>query len=309
MTTDISAAGNPQWLKLTFNVPTVLTEAAADLAGVLSGAGVEQTPDSGEGCVMSAFFALNVAEDVDRQVAATKDLFSKRLGELFSLYDKQLGELSTEMLADEDWATSWQQFFHAFEITPGLVIKPSWEEYQPEPGQQVIEMDPGMAFGTGQHASTKLALDLIGHALGVAEQEAPTAGLDIGTGTGILAMAAALKGVTQVTAIDNDPDAVTAALDNVAHNKLTGSITCSDTPLDAITGTFGLICANIVHDVLVDMAPQIRQRAAANAQLVLAGILRGEQEKNIIAVYEQLGFKLVQPAYEDEWVALLFALA
>lgn len=308
MTTDVSAASDPKWLKLTFNVPTVLTEAAADLAGVLSGAGVEQTPDHGKGCVISAFFALNVDEDIDSQVTSTKNLFGERLGELFSLYDEQIGEIRTELLADEDWATSWQRFFHTFEITPGLVIKPSWEEYQPDSGQQVIEMDPGMAFGTGQHASTKLALALIGHALGGPEQEAPQAGLDIGTGTGILAMAAALNGVSQVTAIDNDPDAVAAALDNVAHNNLARSITCSDAPLEAITGTFGLICANIVHDVLIDMAAQIRQLAAPHAHLVLAGILHGEQEQNIITVYEQLGFKLVSPAYEDEWVALYFTL-
>ncbi len=294
---------SPKWLKLTFNAPTILAEAAADLAGVLSGTGVEQTPDSGTGCAISAFFPLEDDQDDEQQVQDIRDMLIARMSELFSIYDEQFKEVQSELMVDEDLATSWQQFFHTVEIVPGLVIKPSWEEYQPAAGQQIIEMDPGRAFGTGQHASTRLALSLVAQAM----KEPAQTGLDIGTGTGVLAMAAALYGAGQITAIDNDPEAVRVAQENITHNNLSHAIICSDTPLEEISGDFQLICANIIHDVLVEMASRISQLAAPGSHLVLAGILHGEQEKNITKIYAEHGFQLEQAAYEDEWVSLLFS--
>ena len=206
------------------------------------------------------------------------------------------------MLADQDWATSWQQYFKPFEIVPGLVIKPSWEEYQPTPGQHILELDPGMAFGTGQHASTQMALALIKKSI---ETATPEQVLDVGTGTGILAMAAALFGAGRVVAVDNDPDAVVVARENIKKNRLDGKIGVSTTPVAQIMGTFELVCANIVHDVLVEMAQMLAGRTATDGHLVLAGILSGEQEAHIIAVYHALGLQFCERRYQEEWVALL----
>lgn len=204
--------------------------------------------------------------------------------------------------ADEDWATSWKQFFTPFAIAPGLIIKPSWESYTSKPGEQVLEIDPGMAFGTGQHASTKLALGLIQSCLRNGPLERV---LDVGTGTGILAMAAALFGAKVITAIDNDPEAVQAATENIARNNLENQIAVAVTALADLNGGFHLICANILHDVLVELAPALVDRLVPQGQLVLAGLLRGEQEESIVSVYGQLGLTLQQAVYEEDWVALL----
>ena len=294
-----------QWLKLSFACPAALLEAASDLLAVRSGSGVEQSPETAAGYLLSGFFYVD-AIDQDKAQAQAEQISQETqaaLGELFTLYEEPLPELEQEMLANEDWASSWKQHFTAFTIAPGLVIKPSWEEYNPASGEQVLQMDPGMAFGTGQHASTRGALQLIQRCM---RERIPQKVLDVGTGTGILAMGAALWGAPAVVAIDNDPEAVRVARENVAQNDLSVCIQVEPTPIVNLNGSFSLICANIVHDVLVDMLPQISRLAAQPGCLVLAGILAGEQERNIAKLYAQAGFILLGCEYAEEWVSLLF---
>ena len=291
-----------QWLKITFFCPPPLLEAAGDLLAVLSGAGVEQSPDTPDGARVSGFFELRADGDHPPATAeAVVALVEARMAELFALYRLPPARPESTLLADEDWATSWQQYFKPFAIVPGLVIKPSWEAYAPAAGERVIEMDPGMAFGTGQHASTRMALGLIAARL---EQDPCTRALDVGTGTGILAMATALFGCTEVMAVDNDPDAVAVARQNVAHNHLGARIELAATPVAEIRGSFQLVAANIVHDVLVDLAPDLTRLTAPGGSLVLAGILNGGQEAHIVQVYAALGCRVHARRSQDEWVAL-----
>ena len=291
--------GGACWVKLSFQCPADLAEAAGDLLAGMSGSGVEQSPEVEGACILGGFFALDDAEDADRVEGET----GAALAELFALYGRPAPELRREILADEDWATSWQQYFKPFAVAEGLVIKPGWEDYAPKPGELVLEMDPGMAFGTGQHASTRMALGLMRRAM---RENAPDRVLDVGAGTGILAMAAALWGAGMALAIDNDPDAVRVAGENVARNKLSERVRGAGTPLAEITGEYGLVCANIVHDVLVAMLPDFRRLLAPGGRLVLAGILASEQEANIARLYGEAGFALKASAHEDEWAALLF---
>jgi len=287
-----------KWLKISLSCPENVIEAIVDLVGILSGSGVEESPVK-DGCsTITGFFELSESDKQEQIISRVEE----ELAALCKLYAIELPELTCSTLEDEDWATSWQQFFKTFAIIPGLVIKPSWEAYPPDPGEKVIEMDPGMAFGTGQHASTKLALILLDSCF---QNRPPQTVLDIGTGTGILAMAAALFGAEKIIAIDNDPEAVEVAVKNIANNGLEQSIATSVTPLADISGSFDCICANIIHDVLVEMAPMITGLLAPGGRLVLAGILRGKQEQNIIGVYGELGVALQQVVYEDEWVSLL----
>ncbi len=305
MTTETTSAAPGQWLKITLFCPATLLESAADLLGVLSGTGVEQSPETALGATLNGFFQVAAQGNDDASPAVTAEEIiaqvKEQLAELFALYDQAPPELTTILLADEDWATSWQQFFKPFEIVPGLVIKPSWEEYSPDHGQLVIEMDPGMAFGTGQHASTRMALSLIARSM---ELLSPRQALDVGTGTGILAMAAALFGAERVVAIENDPDAVTVACENIEKNGLAGKIETSAAPVAQIRGEYPLVSANIVHDVLVEMAPTLVALTAPGGHLVLAGILSGAQEANIVRVYRDLGMHPLERQYQDEWVAL-----
>ncbi len=304
--TDITPADR-QWLKITFNCPLPLLEPAADLIGVLSGVGVEQSPETPSGAFVSGFFQLGGPGDdpQEQEQVETADVIlakvNQQMTELFTLYGCTPEKPTITLLADQDWATSWQQYFKPFEIVPDLVIKPSWEDYRPSPGQHILELDPGMAFGTGQHASTQMALALIKKSI---QETGPEQAVDVGTGTGILAMAAALFGVGQIIAIDNDPDAVAVAQENIANNNLAGQIQVSTTPVAQITGTYQLVCANIVHDVLVEMAPVLASLTTTGGHLVLAGILSGEQEENIITVYQKQGCRLLDRRYQEEWVAL-----
>lgn len=295
-----------QWLKITLLCPLPLLEPAADLMSVLSGAGVEQSPETASGALISGFFQLDKKSSANREPMESPEEIVTRvmqsMTELFALYNCTPDPPVSTLLADQDWATSWQQYFKPFAIVPGLVIKPSWEAYQPSPGEHIIELDPGMAFGTGQHASTQLALALIKQ---IIEETAPQQVLDVGTGTGILAMAAALFGAGRVVAVDNDPDAVTVARENIDKNGLSRIIEVSTTPVAQIQGSYQLVCANIVHDVLVEMAPVLAGLTVSGGHLVLAGILSGKQEDNLIGVYQRLGMQLRERQYQEEWVALL----
>jgi ribosomal protein L11 methyltransferase len=301
------APAERQWLKITLLCPLPLLDSATDLMGVLSGAGVEQSPETESGALISGFFQLGEkTSDPHLQTESADNILARveeQMTELFALYGCVPEKPAVTLLADQDWATCWQQYFKPFEIVPGLVIKPSWETYPHEPGQHVIEMDPGMAFGTGQHASTRMALALIKQSMA---KTIPEQALDVGTGTGILAMAASFFGAGRVVAIDNDPDAVVVARENIAQNNLAGQIEVSGRPVEHFRESFQLVSANIVHDVLAEMASTLTRLTTPDGYLVLAGILRGEQEENIVKVYRDLAFHPLNRLYQDEWVSLLF---
>lgn len=293
-----------KWLKVTLHVPIPLIEAASDLMGVLSGSGVEQSPETPEGCSVSGFFPLEPADNQELQVEEHLEIIREQMEELFQLYNMAFEGVETTLMDDADWATSWQEFFTPFEIIPGLVIKPSWETFEPDNNQKILELDPGMAFGTGQHASTRMALLLLSQT-----EPAGKRILDVGTGTGILAMAGILLGATEATAIDNDPEAVEVAEENIASNGMSELISVSLTPLEMIQENYEVICANIVHNVLIDMAADLARCSVQDGALILAGILAGEQEENIIQTYTEHGFLFVSAEYTDEWVALRFRYA
>ncbi len=294
----MSDVNAPKWLRIDLDCPEALLEPVTDLLGILSGSGVEQRPVKNGKSRISGFFAINDQED--HTVILTR--LQEELAALFAIYDVKMPELTTSFMADQDWATSWQQFFKPFTIIPGLVIKPGWEDYEQAEDEQVIEMDPGMAFGTGKHASTRLALQLLHSCL--QEQPGKTV-LDVGTGTGILAMAACLFGAHKVIAIDNDPEAVTVCTANTANNDLAGTISCSATALEDITETFDLICANIIYNVLVAMLPDFYRLLNSGGQLILAGILEEEQQDNIMHLAVKKGFSTQKILHEDEWSGIL----
>jgi len=301
-----------KWLKITVSCPSDATEAVSDLVWVLSGVGVEIRPLPGQTAdSITGFFGLGEAAAGEQPATAGSEWMERLSGELkrlYGLYGLDPPALTAEIIDDQDWATSWQQFFSAFEIIPGLVIKPSWEEGTCE-GRRVITMDPGMAFGTGQHASTRLALSFLASFFTNPAGGSPKRVLDVGTGTGILAMAAALFGADQVMAIDNDPEAVRIALHNVRANRLDWNIGVSDRPLAEVQGRYDLICANIVHDVLVEMAPDLKRLLGENGRLVLSGILRGKQERHLEKVFAANNLKLVCTDHEEEWVAMYLTSA
>ena len=177
---------------------------------------------------------------------------------------------------EEEWRDAWKRFFHSVRLSPHIVIVPSWERYEAAAGDIVLDLDPGRAFGTGAHASTRLCLRELDElsAGGLAVERF----LDVGTGSGILAIAAAkLWPRARGIAVDVDPIAVGAARENLERNGVR-SVAVTDAALDAAPGAFDLLMANIQADVLEGMAGALAARSAPGATLILSGLLAAQAE-------------------------------
>jgi ribosomal protein L11 methyltransferase len=193
-------------------------------------------------------------------------------------------------LPEAEWRDAWKRYFHVTRISPRIVVVPSWETYQAGPDDVVIDLDPGMAFGTGTHASTRLVLEELDRLAGGA---APGRVLDVGAGSGILAIAAAkLWPAAVVIAVDNDPIAVTACGENAAMNGVQDRIASALTPVGEVDGTFPLVLANIQAHVLRALRPGLAPRVAPGGTLVMSGLL-SPQAPDVAAEYLPDGFTLV----------------
>ncbi len=293
---------NNFWLKVHITMDPILENPTADyLVGVMN-ASVEQSVEVPVPPLCITVYLQEKNPDIQQQ-AVLRNQVENHIKELALIFLVEEPKFSWERIEDQDWSNNWKVHFKPFAITKGLIIVPTWEEYTAKKDEQILTMDPGMAFGTGHHATTSLSLNFLRQILATENKQRV---LDVGTGTGILGMGAALFGAQQVLGIDNDPDAVTAATENVARNHLHSVMQVSLKPLKQIDEHFNIIAANIIHDVLVGMALDFKSLLAHNGHLVLSGILHGEQEKNIIRVYTDCKFVLVKTEQQEEWVALHF---
>ena len=180
-------------------------------------------------------------------------------------------------MPEAEWRDAWKRYFHVTRISPRIVVVPSWETYQATADDVVIALDPGMAFGTGTHASTRLVLEELDRL--AAAGLAPTRVLDVGCGSGILAIAAIkLWPHATVIAVDTDPIAVTASAENAAINQVGDRIAASTTPVGEVAGTFDLVLANIQAHVLRELRGGIAPRVAPGGTLVMSGLLSPQAE-------------------------------
>ena len=202
-------------------------------------------------------------------------------------------------LKREDWAEVWKQFFPVLKLSEHLIVKPTWREYETRPGDCVIEIDPGMSFGTGQHATTAFCLRML-------EKHAGEGGsfLDAGCGSGILAIGAAKLGYAPVRAFDFDPDAVAVANENFALNGLALSAEVGDAA-NFRCGPCDFVAANILGHLLKAYRRNIASWVRPGGLLALAGIL-SEEFPALAASYAELGFELDEEVAEKEWTGGLF---
>jgi ribosomal protein L11 methyltransferase len=213
-----------------------------------------------------------------------------------------------DAMPEAEWRDAWKRYFKVSHLTRQFVVVPSWETYQPAPGEIVIDLDPGMAFGTGTHASTRLVLEEL-QALadgGVG----PTRVLDVGCGSGILAIASVKRwpGATCV-AIDNDPIAVQATAENALHNKVADRIDASVTPLGELKEVFPLVLANIQAHVLRELKAHLIARCGGT--LVMSGLLTA-QAQPLADEFVAAGMKLVKvraSAADPEWSSVVLEAA
>jgi ribosomal protein L11 methyltransferase len=288
------------WIEVRFLMPAGMQEEGALFLTEFSGRGVilEEEGAPPGGVIIRAFFR-------PEEFGAWQQ---KQLQEyLERLTGHNLYPLGLEMLrvAEEDWAEAWKAHFKAQKVTSRLVIRPPWEDYTPAAGEVVITIYPGMAFGTGRHATTLLCLRALEE---VWEQDLPVVAnpyqvLDVGTGTGILALAAARLGA-RVLAIDVDPEAVAAALENVRLNGLEGRILVEPTLLQAIRQQFALILANLTAPDLLQLADSLWGRLLSGGVLIISGFLQTDLPQ-IEARFLPLGLRKAGGHTQDEWGALI----
>ncbi|MBO4229262.1 MAG: 50S ribosomal protein L11 methyltransferase [Clostridia bacterium] len=205
---------------------------------------------------------------------------------------------------EEEWATAWRRFYHPSKIGSRLVVVPTWESYSPAPGELVLSMDPGMAFGTGTHETTKLCSRLLEKNIRPGD-----AVLDLGTGSGILAICASLLGAAHCSAYDIDPVSVSVAEENIRRNGIS-NISCGVSDLlrdvNAQSGPFRVIIANIVADVINRLADSIDPFLSSDGVMIASGIIR-ERGDEVRRKYEESGFRVVDCLADGGWVAFSFA--
>lgn len=265
-------AGNDRergFVEITAEIGHEAMEAVTDFLISLGAGGVAFT-DEGT-CRVTAYFR---PEEAGRVVAALRS----RLAEMPSFgLDPGPARITTRFVADADWAHAWRAHYHVTRVSERIVVRPVWEAYTPAPGDVVIDMDPGMAFGTGTHETTALCLaaldELVRPGIRVA---------DIGTGSGILAIAAAKLGAAWVDAVDIDPEAADAARRNAAANGVAGRVRVflgdAGTLARAGAPPYDLIVMNIVADVIIRELPRLAALAGRGAVLVLSGIIDARQD-------------------------------
>jgi len=211
------------------------------------------------------------------------------------------GEISASRVRREDWAESWKRHFKPLVIGDALLIKPSWVKQKPRKGQAVVILDPGLSFGTGHHATTGFCLKQLVATRKVGLKQSF---LDIGTGSGILAIAAAKLGYAPVRCFDFDPESVRVAKANAAQNEVAQLVRpvrhdLTKLPLASAT-RYDVVCANLIFDLLIAERDRILNRLRPDGVLVLAGILE-TQFARVKRAYQQAGWKLVATEVEKEW--------
>ncbi len=219
-------------------------------------------------------------------------------------------EFEIKFVKEEDWANNWKQYFKPLKVGEKLLVKPSWEEYDGSDSRTILEIDPASSFGTGQHNTTKLCLELLEKAVKGGERI-----LDLGCGSGILSIGGILLGANEATAVDIEENAVATALENAVKNNISmekyhaycGDI-ISDTDLrEKIGSGYDIITANIVADVLIAMSTLFRSFLKPKSILIISGIIT-ERKSEVVDAVVEAGFEVIEDAEGDGWAAVMLKI-
>ncbi len=297
-----------KWIELSVEADREAVEAISELFakyGYNAGVAIEESiiPDEDE----EDKYELDLDRPVmvstwlpnDERAEEVRELIAQHLWHLGQM--RYISPLQVTISDEEDWANAWKEHYHVLRVGRHIVIRPSWREYTAEPGDVSIELDPGMAFGTGLHPTTRLCL--------AALEDYVTAGmsvLDLGTGSGILAIAAAKLGAATVLAIDNDPVAVKSANENAALNGVVASqIRIAEGTLAAAGNVqFDLVVANIIAKVIIELAHDLAAALLPDGTLIVSGIIEDKADSVALAL-AAAGLHNRERRHEGDWVALV----
>ncbi len=301
------------WAEIACEVPADMVDTLADFLVELTGNGVgienlhldTFSLDSLEDSPIKTVKAYLPLNDALEEMRIRIEQFLAENGPAFAGFVYAPPVIS--VVRNEDWANNWKVHFKPVRIGQRLVIKPTWEEYREQPGDLVIKIDPGMAFGTGAHPTTKMCLESLERiCFNQSGGRLPDRVLDVGTGSGVLSIAAALMGATRITAVDIDPEAVRVTMENLELNGVERLVAASTTDLADLTELYGVVVANILAEELVRLASQLTARVAPGGWLILSGILT-EKAAFVCAGFAEL--QLVESPSEAEWSCLTFRKA
>jgi ribosomal protein L11 methyltransferase len=282
----------PGWLEIAVETHPVAHEAFSAFFFDLGCEGVVSQSFSDR--TFRAYLPLNRdSEDVRSRI----ELFLNRVEKIFP--EARSSKTTFTTLPDMDWSDSWREYYRPLRITERLTVLPAWDSPPPSLQGILIRMDPGPAFGTGEHATTRMCLK----AIEAFCSRPPRSLFDVGTGSGILAIYGAKLGAERVVALDNDPEALRWAARNMALNDLADSIRLCSTPLWDIKERFSLVVANLTLDTIMELMPVLSRVVEPGGRLIVSGLLR-EQVHQVAEKLAHQGFQDIETRFEEEWACL-----
>jgi len=292
--------------KLSISTTSAAEEAVAELLGNIFDLPATTHTEFATGRTTTSIYCDSNPAELRAELAALREGLArvKQCG-----LDIGPGRIRAQKLRRENWAESWKRHFKPIEIGDVLLIKPSWSKRRPRVGQAVVVLDPGLSFGTGQHPTTSFCLRELTRCRMLGQ---PQALLDLGTGSGILAIAAAKLGYSPVEAIDFDPDSVRVARANARTNRVSAKIRFIHLDLAKLSlrpdYQYDLICANLLSTLLVAQSKRIVRRLKRDGTLVVAGILKSEFGL-VAKACRAMGLSLRTSRVEKEWRSGTFSAA
>jgi ribosomal protein L11 methyltransferase len=248
-----------------------------------------------DGVTIKAYFSEEVS------ISELTTLIEEKLKFIGQFLEVGEGFIGTSQVNDEDWSTSWKKYYKPLKLTDKLVIKPSWENYEKKEDEIVIEMDPGMAFGTGTHETTKMCSVLLEKYINHGDTV-----VDLGCGTAILSIISAKLGAKSVTAVDIDEVAVKVAKENCEINDVTSQVAVFRGVIDDLKKEkVDIIVANIIANVIIDISDKISSYLKKDGLFITSGIIK-ERKEEVLETYTKLGFECEQVDELGEWVAIVF---
>jgi ribosomal protein L11 methyltransferase len=299
------------WLELSVAADIEAVEAVSEIFGRVAPGGTSVEPafeltDEGLGARVDATRPAIVrayvpARDETASARAVAEA-SEALGHLQAFGLRPIGELTTRIVHEADWAEAWKAHFPVLRAGRRLVVKPTWRRHRRLPDDVVLALDPGMAFGTGLHPTTRLCLAGV-EALADRGHIGGARVLDVGCGSGILAIAALKLGAAMAFGIDTDPIAIEATTANAARNRLARRILARGGSLPTGEVPFDVVLANLIAGLLVPLAPLLRDELRPGGALLASGIFV-DREVEVRGAFEAAGLAVVGRSAEGEWVAL-----
>jgi len=298
---------NDKWLRVDLSAAPELLDGLSSFVTEIGAAGVYQEslvpamPETEEHILYESLTAYLPWEKKEDGIAALK-IYLEALSVIFPELTKPT--FTMKEITTPDWGEEWKKYFHPLRVGKRIIIKPTWEIYHPADDDIVIEIDPGMAFGTGQHASTMMCLEAMEDI--IANGASCRDVLDVGTGTGILGIAAAKLGAKRVVCLDIDEQAVEIACTNAILNQVEKKLTIRNSDIPSLHQTFNLILANLTAKLLAALSSDLENLLAPGGYLVISGIIE-QNRQEIEDCFFQSSLRFQQVIKRQEWLCYIFA--